>query len=340
MATATDPSEVFVQYRPGRRGWLKLLAVLGTVLLLLALVYSVRLTGSSPTAVVNAYFQALADRDLAAALRVLDAAVVGEDPPPELLTAAVLSSEDYAPPEDVEIAESTVDDRRAFVEVRFTIAGRQAATSLELRRGSGVADNLRQRWRIVDGVRELRLGEAPGQVTVNGVLLWAHDIDASRSLPALFGGYQVGVPPDDPLWDARTIRMLVGPDQTRPVDVPMVPRPEVRAEIERQRDALLDECAARNELAPPGCPFSHGRILGATGVAWQITSYPQLRLISAPDGLADATMRVQTTTDGEAVLTGTQVASGTERPFEIVVSFRADGAVVEQAGRIVFEADW
>lgn len=339
MDTQTDPGEVFLQYRPGRRRWLKLVAVLGAVLLLLTIVYSVRWTVFSPTAVVHAYFQALTDRDAAAALRLVDTETT-DGLPADLLTAAVLESTDYAPPEDVELAEVTVDGQRAVAQVRFTISGRERTASLRLSRGTGIVDTTLQRWRITDGVRPLRLGEAPGQVTVNGVGVRTQDLDGPRSLLALFGGYQVGVPTEDPLWDARTIRVLVGPDQAREVDVPMVARPEVRAEVERQLVEVLDTCAASAELFPPGCPFGNARIARASDVQWRIASYPQVRLVAGPDGFGGIAMLASPAADGEAVVTGTQQAFGTERPFEIVVPFPVSGVVSERAGAIVFEPSW
>lgn len=339
MASGTDSGdEVFVEYRPNRRRWLGVVAVLGAVLLVLGILHAVRLTAFSPDAVVRAYFQALTDRDAAAARQVTAGeSVAGEA---ELLTAAVLESEDYAPPADLEIVESSVDGRTAEAGVEFTISGRPQATTLRLRREDGLIDRVFHRWRIVDAVRPLPLGEVPGEVAVNGVPVLAQDLEGPRTLPALFGGYEVGVPADDPLWDPRTVTVLVGPDEPRQIDVPMAARPEVRAEVERQLTGILDRCAASTELLPPGCPFGNSRIAQATDVAWRIEDYPGFTLTPGPDGFGGVAMLLHSTSDGEAVVTGIQEAFSLERPFEVVVPFPVSGVVTVDGDAVTFEPAW
>src|SRR5690606_30452612 len=142
---------IFVEYRPDRRRFLAVVAVFGVVALLLAVACSLRMTVYSPSPVVHAYFQALADRDLAAALRPPDQGAGGF--PDDLLQPAVLESDAYLPPSEPDIVEVTVDGGRAEVRVEFTIGDQPATASLRLRRAEeGFLDSLLRRWRIVDGV--------------------------------------------------------------------------------------------------------------------------------------------------------------------------------------------
>src|SRR5690606_26285359 len=89
--TTTGDEPVFIEYRPNRRRFLAVGAVLGVVLLLGTAVHIVRSTVYSPSAVVEAYFQALADRDLAAALATTSPEATGG--PDDLLDPRVLAAE-------------------------------------------------------------------------------------------------------------------------------------------------------------------------------------------------------------------------------------------------------
>ena len=143
-----------------------------------------------------------------------------------------------------------------------------------------------RRWRIANGVRPLPLASIPAEIEVNGVRVAAQDLNGPRTLPVVFGGYQVSVPADDPLWDSQAVTVLVGSDRVTAVDVPLVPDPGVRAEVERQVTQLLDGCAASTELLPAGCPFGNARYGRVTEVAWRISAYPELAMTPAPAGLA------------------------------------------------------
>jgi hypothetical protein len=334
-----DPDEVFVQYRPDRRRWLVAAALVAVVGLGFAMLYSVRTTVYSPAAVVGEYFDALAERDADAALAVI-APEQTAGLPRDLLTDAVLDSESYVPPVDPDVGEVTVDGRRAVAEVAFTLGGERRTASLRLHRDDGFLDAVFHRWRLAGGVQQMFLSEAPAEVSVNGERVVAYELDGPRTLPALWGGYEVGVPAGDPLWDSRTETVLVGPEGAAEAAVPMVARPGVAEEVERQVRQLLDECAASTELLPPGCPFGNARIAAAKHVRWRIASYPELGLSAAPDGFGQVAMLAVSTHDGTAVVTGTQLAFGTERRFETGVPFPVSGTVTERDDTVVFEPSW
>ncbi len=337
--TTTGDEPVFIEYRPNRRRFLAVGAVLGVVLLLGTAVHIVRSTVYSPSAVVEAYFQALADRDLAAALATTSPEATGG--PDDLLDPRVLAAEVYTPPSDLRIVDVTVDGRSAQVRVEFTIGDQPAAASLRLRRADGgFTDSLLRRWRIANGVRPLPLASIPAEIEVNGVRVAAQDLNGPRTLPVVFGGYQVSVPADDPLWDSQAVTVLVGSDRVTAVDVPLVPDPGVRAEVERQVTQLLDGCAASTELLPAGCPFGNARYGRVTEVAWRISAYPELAMTPAPDGFGGVQIVVRSTSDGEAVVTGVREAFGHSVPFEIVVPFPVSGRVSVDGTAVVFEPDW
>jgi hypothetical protein len=337
--TAADPSDVFVDYRPrpGRRR--AVLVAIAAVLVAVAAVYIVRQTVSSPGSAVEAYFDALADRDAGAALGMV-APEIADPVEPDVVNAAVLRSADYSPPADVEVSGVEVDGRNAVAEVAFTIDGRSHSASLRLRRDDGWLDTVFHRWRLVDALGSIALGEVPPEIAVNGERVPAYDADGPRILTVLPGGYQIGMPPDDPLWDARATPAPVAPLAATDVSIPLVARPEVREEVNRQLRERLDECAASTELLPPGCPFGNQRVARATGVEWEITEYPNVALAAGEGELGQATMLVETSSEGEAVVTGTQQILGTERPFETVVPFQVPGTVSALGGAAVFEPAW
>lgn len=334
MGEPADHRTIFVEYRPRRRRRLAVLAAIGLALLLVVAVYAIRSTGSSPAATVTAYFDALADRDADAARRVL-APEIGAPLGQEAIDDAVLRSEAYSPPREVEVTGVTVDDRDATVAASYVVDGRRYPASLRLRRGGGLVDAVFHRWRIVNGIGTVRFGRAPEQVTVNGEPVAAHDPLGPRILAALPGGYRIGVPEGDPLWQARTTVAVVQPQQETEVDVALAARAEVRDEVDRQIRERLDRCAASTELAPPGCPFAYGFAVAADDVQWRILRYPVVGLSPPPDPERSGAV-VDTTREGEAMVTGTRRFGA----IEDTVQFPATGMVSVRDGSVRFEPDW
>jgi hypothetical protein len=326
-----DPRTVFVDYQP--RPWRRkaVLAGLAVVLVMVGAVLVIRSTVSSPASAVRGFFDALADRDADAAL----GALTPEPPEGELFSDAVLRSEAYSPPREVDVAEVTVDGREAAAEVTYTIDDREQSVLLRLRREEGLLDSVFHRWQVVDGVGQLRLGDVPEEITVNGQRIPAYDAEGPRILPALPGGYQVGVPEGDPLWEPRSVPAQVAPQDATDVSVPLAARPEVRESVEQQVRDLLEVCAASTELIPPGCPFGYARTL-AEDVAWRIAEYPRLSLTAGRE--ADrAVVLVGTSREGEAVITGTQRFVG---EFEESVPFPVSGVATVQGDSVLFQPDW
>jgi hypothetical protein len=332
---SVEPSDVFIDYRPSRRRWWVLLAVAGVVLLLVGVVYAVRSTISSPESAVSAYFGALADRDADGALGAL-APEVADHAEPELISDEVLRSPDYAPPADVRTGDITVDEREAVAPVEFTIDGRQHTATLRLRRSGGVADSVFHRWRIVDGLGSIVLGQVTEQITVNGVPVPARDAQGPRVLTAFPGGYLIGVPDGDPLWEPRTVPAVVVPVEGTEVDVPLVVRPGIREEVNQQVRDILDRCAASTELVPPGCPFGYAVVAEAENVRWRIDDYPAVAV--APGEELDQSVAVAySSQEGQATITGTRRFVG---EFEATVPIPISGTVSVRTGSVIFQPGW
>lgn len=336
MTAQTDPGAVFVDYRPGSRRWKVVLAAALVVATLVGAAYAVRAAVSSPDSAVRAYFDALAERDVDAALSAV-APEVAAQVERDVIDEAVLRSDAYQPPSEVEVAETTVDGRGAVADVSYLLDDRRYAVSLRLRRDDGAVDKLVPRWLVVDAVGSIMLGEtAPGEVTVNGQRVRAYDENGPRVLRALPGAYQVAVPADDPAWQQRAVTARVEPQGAAEVAVPMVVRPEMRQEVEQRIVALLDDCAASAELLPPGCPFGYAVLAGADEVEWQITGYPTVAL-SAGRELGETVLVVTTSTEGEAVVTGVRDRGG---EFRASVPFPVSGVALPRAGGVIFQPGW
>lgn len=335
MTGQPDPSEIFLPYR--RRRWPRRVVLAGAAVALLGIagVYAVRATVTSPESTVNAYFAALAERDLAAVLAVT-APEVAEPVGRDLVSAAVLEAPGFLPPGQVEVAGVRVDGRSAVADVSFTVDGQRQQVSLRLRRDRGIADTVLHRWLLIDGFGSIQLGAAPERITVNGQPLPAYDPQGPRILPALPGRYQVGVPDDDPLWQPRAVPVRVGPQRATEVDLPLVPHPAVREEVDRQLVRLLDRCADSAELEPPGCPFGYGVAGSAEDVRWRIVRYPNIGLAPGPDPDQPVAV-VDTATDGEAMVTGTRRFVGR---FEETVPIPISGVVRVSGETVVFQPGW
>lgn len=332
MPGQADPNGIFVQYRPRR--WLRwvLPAGLAGVLLLAGVGYLFRAAVGTPESAVEGYFAALADRDLAAALRLTAPEV---EPGRDMVTEAVLRSPDYTPPGEVSVSLVSAGDRAAVVRVRFVLDDRQYdIEQIRLRRdGRGPQAG----WLIIDAFGSIRMGEAPEQVTVNGQLVAAYDDVGARFLDALPGGYQVGVPDGDPLWEPRTVPARVAPLAATEVHASLVARTAAREAVERQVVQLLDGCAAATELAPPGCPFAHDQPGAVQDVRWQILRYPNLAVTAGERDADRPVAVVRTARAGEAVVSG--IDSSGDR-FEATVPVPVTGTVTTSSGTVVFQPGW
>lgn len=342
MTTQADPSAIFVEYRPNPRRRTAVLAGLGAILLVFVTMYAVRWVFFRPAVVVDAYFDALGDRNMAAALRWTtssNAGLVDRD----LLGPTVLRSEDYLPPENVMITEATVTDHRATVDVEFTIGRTRHAASLQLHREGGFPEHLFHRWRVIDGLGWMDLGAVPEEIIVNGERIRTDDGQDAWVLPVVPGGYRVGVP-ESSLWRGSSAVVQVGLRQATVVEVPLTPKLSVRTEVDRQVTEHLDRCAASTRLEPADCPFGYRRASNVSDVEWIILSYPKYTL--TVETLADRgsrdrlTVVLSTSHHGVAGISGAyRTFFDSENPFEDTVEFRVDGVVMSRGASVVVDFD-
>ncbi|QSB15632.1 hypothetical protein JQS43_04590 [Natronosporangium hydrolyticum] len=335
MAVAgPDPGSVFVDYRPASRRWWLVVGAAAAVAVLLLAGFAVRAAISPPAAAVRAFFQALADRD-AEAVHDLVAPEIADPVAADAINDQVLA-DGYQPPEQWTVHDTTVEDRSAVAEVSYRLDGREHEVSMRLRRDDGPADRLLPRWLVVDAIGTLTLTEAPDEVTVNGHPVAAHEPHGPAVLPALPGGYEVAVPAGESLWQERSVAATVHPQRTTEVRVPLVVRSEVRDEVEQRISALLDECAERTELVPPGCPFGYAVLAAAEDVQWRIESYPRIT-VEPVEQHQETVLLVQSAEDGVAVVAGVRGLGGS---FETRVPFPVSGTAAPRGGSIIFDPGW
>ncbi|NUT40048.1 MAG: hypothetical protein HOV86_08645 [Thermoactinospora sp.] len=269
----------------------------------------------TPDAPVRAWFDVLARRDTAAArdlaggVAVLadDGLASGYEPPTGLQIGEIT----YGTPTDVM---RRPNKSIAYVTVRYQVGGQQVEGSIEVvREKSGPV----RPWSLSDGITGPLYVVSPvvEQARVAGTTVHTVDqVRASGTSDAVWvppGVYTVTAAADDPLFDSRpvTVPVLAGhqhPDKATSVNLALTARPDAVAVINKQIKAVIDDCAKRDDLNPIGCPFGYSGLdtIGASGVHWKITKYPQITLTPAENqyvsgGLAD----VVTVTPGQASAT-------------------------------------
>src|SRR5690606_11178513 len=109
-----------------------------------------------------------------------------------LVTGAVLADDRYAPPSDWRTTGVAARGDVTVVDVRYTVDGLEYDDAFSVRRADGWTSRLRGRWELVNGIRAVMFGQAPAEVTANGVRVAALD-DQGRpaTVPALLGAYQL-----------------------------------------------------------------------------------------------------------------------------------------------------
>ncbi|GAB3156282.1 hypothetical protein GCM10027290_53930 [Micromonospora sonneratiae] len=293
-----------------------------------------------PASAVEAYFDALADRDPEAALEN----VVAESVPTEyreLLQGSVLDGPDYTPPSDMEIVSTEKEGDKATVEVSYALAGKQYQITMKLVRSDESTLGMFRRWHITNGLFSASVSAAAVKSFVlNGKEIVA-DEDNDLGRPALIGAYKFGVG-DNRFFEAEPGTLYVTgvsyEDMTRPGDTSEDVEPghvrltvrlkeATRQEIDQQIDAYLNRCAESADLDPDGCPFSTYIWGEATEVSWKITRKPTIEIAFSGSGLV-----VDTETRGEAEVSYN--SSGTARSETI--SFRVRGIVSLDGEKLVF----
>lgn len=339
-------AEVFPEPRSYRRPVLVGVAVLGTIIAVLAVLRAIESFGFRPQSTVAAYFAALADRDAAAASRLLAAdpdALDLDATGPVLLDPAALRSGGYTPPTDVRIGEVQAEDAidgEATVAVAFTLTGERHELVLRLQRDEQATALLYHRWRVVGGTYPVTV-RAPGvdSVVIAGVTVPFEEGSDGVTVAALPGGYRVTLP-EQPLLAAPETTVYVGVDgvagESDYVDITPTITETAEREIRQQVQAYLRECATRTELQPVDCPLSTYTYGSAEvrDVRWKITSEPDIELELRMNGQVE----VRTTNAGEATVTWQEVYSFGTYDEEDTVAIYVSGTVTVSGGTVHFQA--
>lgn len=284
----------------------------------------------APARTVSSFFAALADRDAAAASRLL----VSDEAGP-MLRSTVLESDGYAPPSAARIEHTETAGDQATIRVSFLLDAQRRTLELHLLRDRHATAGLFQRWRIDDGVYGLEIAADE----VSSFLVAGQPIDigaegATGNLLAFPGGYRVSLP-DQPLWTATPVMAYAGVASSVPATLEPTVKESARATVDDKIRAYLGRCAKSLVVNPAGCPFSTYAYGEVRGVRWQITKYPEYKL----DKRYDGQLAVSTTTPGEAQATGEELSyyGGGTAPFHATSSFYVSGEVGLSGGEITFQ---
>ena len=308
----------------------------------------------SANAFVRIYLDAVADRDVAAALAT-PGVDLGTDDTPGTGEAALLSPDalgglrDLALVSDTEIA----PDRHRVV-YSYTLvgtsgqpqAGRTAAGSKPPEvQGQTEFDVVRTgtSWLFFAEWAFQRSPTARATVTVTH----ASDFTAGRTQidtgdPAAFhstGDYVVLVPSvtrlshDSEYLGANPVS-LTATTASKSVSAIVDVQPTTRflGAVQDEVNGFLDECAAQPLLYPPGCPFGldvNDRI--ATEPAWSIESYPMLTILAGQDSwvVPNAGGSARVSVDIRSLFDGTVSTLEESIPYSVTfaLSITPDGAI-------------
>lgn len=327
---------------PAPHGWSRLsrrsrrLIALGAVLVLVAglLIALPRLLGADtgPEQVTREFLQAVVDGDLETVrAHTQDASGASI----AALTPEVLAG---------------AEDRLDSFEIRHvTVEAGTATVTAALRTGTGSSEGTFTLtssevgafsptvWELAPvALPELQIDLTPGvqEIEIEGVTLPVEDVLMDRedfepriAVQLLPGTYDISVPRVTP-WTETPPRALevpaaFGTMEISVHDLQLVLTDEGRAEVQREADAVLGDCAASTSMAPEGCPFAvwvpDVSALAADQGTWTLTSSP--RIEASPVGaflwmlLGAGTAEFTPTGDAEPIevpftVSGTAAISG------------------------------
>ncbi|ASK66000.1 hypothetical protein CFK39_09415 [Brachybacterium avium] len=280
---------------PASHGWSRLsrrsrrLIALGAVLVLVGglLIALPRLLGAAtgPEQVTREFLQAVVDGDLETVrAHTQDARGVST----AALTAEVLTG-----------AEDRLDSfeiRHVAVEAGTATVTAALRTGTESREGtftltsSEVGAFSPTVWELAPvALPELQIDLTPGvqEIEIEGVTLPVEDLLMNReehapriAVQLLPGTYDISVPQVTP-WTEVPQRALEVPaafekSEISVHDLQLVLADDARAEVQRQADAMLEDCAASTSSIPEGCPFAAWGTQEDTPGTWTLTSSPRI----------------------------------------------------------------
>lgn len=352
------PSQLppIVPRRSNKRTWIVVGAVVACLVLVGVAGTVVQATAFSAKASVNAYFDSLGRGDADGALARLDGYRTPVTPDPTkhlastvLLSGKVLRDRSYRAPTDPKIESAQPvqgSSGTQQVKVSYTVGGNRRHATLQVTKSVETSYGLFHRWLISGGTAGLAL--TPGTpYLVNGVRVGTSTASAQTEgqgtvtdvYPVFPGSYHVGLA-ENPLLSADgvtvDIRVLGGLAAAAKLTATI--KKSAAADVRKQVNAYLDECAKQTSLSPTNCSFSAYGSSDVRNVSWTITRYPTIAL-----GLSPQTNAVNAYTGqdgGEGVATVTYEAkeffSDKYSPQTTTASIEVDGPVVVTKGKL----DW
>ena len=298
---------------PALRG--VLIAAAGLALLAIAglgVVVVVNATVRTPEAAARGYLAAVADANPDAVLDHL------RTPPASrgaLLDADALASKDFTPISHVTVGDADVSGDRATVHVSYSVGGRRVDDTIDLVAGGRRYGVLRT-WEVAETLPEVELVE---QFPL-GAEFAGRAMPGGR-YPALPGQYTFR-PAEHPMLTAAPAPVLVTTDHVdgSPQFVPEF-KPGVLENADRAVRAAVERCARSTELPLQGCPFltDSWYLPDLSDVTIRITRQPTFSYVL--DG-SSGSLLIQTETEGELTLTGTETVPSISgepeqrRPFQ------------------------
>lgn len=341
--------------RSHKRTWIVVGAVVACLVLVGVAGTVVQATAFSAKASVDAYFGSLGRGDADGALtRLYDYSAPGGSDPGKrvgstaLLSAKVLRDRSYRAPKDPKIESARPVDGSSDaqeVKVSYTVGNSRQHATLHVARSAETSYGLFHRWLISGGTAALAL--APGApYLVNGVQVGTSAASAQSQgegpvtdmYPVFPGTYRVGLA-DNPLLSGDSVsvdvRALGGYVTAKPA---ATIKKTAAAEVRKQVNAYLDECAKQASLTPTNCPFSTYGSSDVRNISWTITRYPTIALQLNPQTNAVSAYTGQEGGPGVATVTYETKDFFTDKytPQTSTASIDVGGPVVVTKGRL----DW
>lgn len=192
-----------------------------------------------------------------------------------------------------EVAVAANGDREESVS--YSLGGIEKTQTMTLH-ASGTQFLVFNDWVVTGGLESVATvnlagGDAVDAVTVGGIRVPLNSGEAS--ILAYPGSYALGIAPSK--WMTASADPLVVDGESATAQLNLEPTSALTAEVQRQVNAVLDQCAKSTSLQPANCPFEDYEYGTVQNVAWQITQYPKVAVgdgLSAFSGDDDATSGV------------------------------------------------
>jgi hypothetical protein len=330
----SPPNHVFMKPRTiTGAGYFGITMVLILATAIWGAIFIVQQHSYSPEAALRNYSNALAKRDVEAALSNLGPGFTSQLDSSFL--QSLISSPKYQPPTDLQIqsileSKSETNTRTREASLNLRIDTQEYATTLQVLRDHKRTAVLFYKWWLQGGINTLTINAPPATpLQINDVAINSHD-ESTQELTLLFGRYSVGVA-ENPLLEMkdRTFDLV-----SEPVQLSLEPtiRDSALRSIDAQVKAYIDDCSASSDAIPEGCPLSYnsyGFYDALDSVEWSIRKYPVTTTFLDPE---QGLVKVQTETNGIAEIK----FSGSEPTYRDTVSFSVSGEAVSKNNEVVF----